>query len=374
MFSTLRSAYNVQQPDRAFLLGTLGRLWLAGVPIDWTATHINRRRRIPIPTYPFERQRYWLEEEDRGQPEARETLLAGYTGRVHVWPNGMQIVHQGLTEAEHFYQDIFEKEIYRHHGVEFRDGACVFDVGANIGSFMLYAHQACRGARIYSFEPAPPLFEKLRLNAELNRVDARLFNFGISDREGTAEFTFYPHSSGMSSFYPDEREEKAALRTLIHNELAQGKEGVADLLPFEDELVEQRFRSESWTCALRTLSDVIREHGVTRIDLLKVEVEKSEMDVLAGIAEADWGKIEQAVLEVHDLGDRLREVNSLLRDRGFAVILEQEEHYRGTDRWNAYALREHRRPDRAASLQRAEDRARRLREAMQGRANPEMRK
>jgi hypothetical protein len=168
----------------------------------------------------------------------------------------------------------------------------------------------------------------------------------------------------MSSFYPDEREEKAALRTLIHNELAEGKEGVADLLPFEDELVEQRFQSESWTCPLRTLSDVVRESGVSRIDLLKVDVEKSEMDVLAGIADEDWGKIEQIVLEVHDLGDRLRDVNALFRARGFAVILEQEEHYRGTDRWNAYALREHRRPDRAASLHRVEDRARRLREAM----------
>jgi len=117
---------------------------------------------------------------------------------------------------------------------------------------------------------------------------------------------------------------------------------------------------------MRTVSQVVREQGVPRIDLLKVDVEKSEMDVLAGIADEDWGKIEQAVLEVHDLGGRLREINALFRARGFPVILEQEEHYRGTDRWNAYALREHRRPDRAASLQRAEDRARRLREAMQG--------
>ncbi|HSS77369.1 MAG TPA: acyltransferase domain-containing protein [Thermoanaerobaculia bacterium] len=48
-FATLRSAYN-PQPDRAFLLGTLGRLWMAGVPVDWAATHAGRRRRIPLPT------------------------------------------------------------------------------------------------------------------------------------------------------------------------------------------------------------------------------------------------------------------------------------------------------------------------------------
>ena len=39
---------------------------------------------------------------------------------------------------------------------------------------------------------------------------------------------------------------------------------------------------------LTTLSDVLREENVTRIDLLKIDVEKSEMDVLLGIDEQDW--------------------------------------------------------------------------------------
>ncbi len=53
---------NDTQPDRAFLLGTLGRLWLAGVTLDAPALFAGQnRRRIPLPTYPFERQRYWLE-------------------------------------------------------------------------------------------------------------------------------------------------------------------------------------------------------------------------------------------------------------------------------------------------------------------------
>jgi FkbM family methyltransferase len=284
--------------------------------------------------------------------------------RRHTLPDGLEVAYQSKAELLQFYDDIFEKRVYTRHGITLRDGACVFDVGANIGMFTVFIAHQFPAARVFAFEPAPPLFDILSANAAPCGDRVTLFHCGLSRAAGSSALTFYPHSSGMSSFYPDEREEKAALRTLIHNELAQGKEGVADLLRFEDELVEQRFRSETWTCALRTLSDVIREHGVTRIDLLKVDVEKSEMDVLAGIADEDWGKIEQAVLEVHDLGDRLREVNDLFRARGFAVILEQEEHYRGTDRWNAYALREHRRPDRAASLQRAEDRARRLRESM----------
>jgi acyl transferase domain-containing protein/acyl carrier protein len=50
------------QPDRAFLLRALGRLWLSGVAIDWARVHAGEtRRRVALPTYPFERQRHWIE-------------------------------------------------------------------------------------------------------------------------------------------------------------------------------------------------------------------------------------------------------------------------------------------------------------------------
>lgn len=51
-----------QQSDGALILNTLGRLWLAKVSIDWASFyHHERRQRVPLPTYPFERQRYWIE-------------------------------------------------------------------------------------------------------------------------------------------------------------------------------------------------------------------------------------------------------------------------------------------------------------------------
>ncbi|MGD9030392.1 MAG: beta-ketoacyl synthase N-terminal-like domain-containing protein, partial [Anaerolineae bacterium] len=55
-----------KQPDEEFLLTTLGRLWLAGAEVDWSGFYAReRRRRASLPTYPFERQRYWIE--PRGQ-------------------------------------------------------------------------------------------------------------------------------------------------------------------------------------------------------------------------------------------------------------------------------------------------------------------
>ncbi|WP_424101434.1 type I polyketide synthase [Moorena producens] len=50
-----------KRSDLDFLLHTLGQLWLAGVRVDWEGFYNHQKRyRIPLPTYPFERQRYWI--------------------------------------------------------------------------------------------------------------------------------------------------------------------------------------------------------------------------------------------------------------------------------------------------------------------------
>jgi phthiocerol/phenolphthiocerol synthesis type-I polyketide synthase E len=48
--------------DAEFLLNSVGKLWLAGFQIDWQNFHSSDyRRRLPLPTYPFERKRHWIE-------------------------------------------------------------------------------------------------------------------------------------------------------------------------------------------------------------------------------------------------------------------------------------------------------------------------
>jgi acyl transferase domain-containing protein len=49
------------------MLAALGKLWAAGVQVNWRNFHRHERlRRIPLPTYPFERQRYRIEEQKNG--------------------------------------------------------------------------------------------------------------------------------------------------------------------------------------------------------------------------------------------------------------------------------------------------------------------
>lgn len=50
------------QGDRLRLLQTLGKLWTCGVPIDWSGLHEHEPpQRTPLPPYPFDRKRYWLD-------------------------------------------------------------------------------------------------------------------------------------------------------------------------------------------------------------------------------------------------------------------------------------------------------------------------
>ena len=59
--------------DLERLLGAAGELWSAGAEIDWQAFHAGPRRRVPLPTYPFERQPYWVD----SKPAAIATATAG---------------------------------------------------------------------------------------------------------------------------------------------------------------------------------------------------------------------------------------------------------------------------------------------------------
>ena len=48
--------------DSEYVARAIGRLWLAGATLDWPAYHAGERRlRVELPTYPFERKRYWAD-------------------------------------------------------------------------------------------------------------------------------------------------------------------------------------------------------------------------------------------------------------------------------------------------------------------------
>ncbi len=65
------------RPEPAALLTALATAHCAGVPVDWVAVLGGRGRRIPLPTYPFQRRRYWLEGGTAEAGEPAELDAAG---------------------------------------------------------------------------------------------------------------------------------------------------------------------------------------------------------------------------------------------------------------------------------------------------------
>lgn len=269
--------------------------------------------------------RNWLRMEREGQFLTYPRFLL---------PNGMPIVHCNRSETEFVYREMFEEEAYFRHGIKLSPGSSVFDVGANIGLFSVYAALHCEGLRITSFEPIPPLHHVLQLNMALYGVDSKLFRCGLGSQNGTVTFRYYPHVTIFSGRYADEIEERNTVRKYL--ETQQQHAGRTEEV---DELLADRLASEPYECSVFTLSHVIREEQIESIDLLKIDVEKGEWDVLLGIDEKHWDLIRQIVMEVHDSHGKLDRVCTLLRSKGFYLAVEQDRVLKDIGLYNVYATR-----------------------------------
>jgi acyl transferase domain-containing protein len=92
---SLRREYN----DWEIILRSAAGLHVAGASVDWTAFDRDySRRRVVVPSYPFERKRYWA---DQG-PDARRTTAAG--PRIH------PLVHRRIV-SPFLSSDVFETEL-----------------------------------------------------------------------------------------------------------------------------------------------------------------------------------------------------------------------------------------------------------------------
>ncbi len=275
-----------------------------------------------------------------------QTGCDGESG-TYTLPNGFKIAHQNKNETDYLYREIFEQELYIRKRIVLREDAVVFDVGANIGMFTLFACARCPRGRIYAFEPIAPIFDCLQRNAKLCDSQIKLFPMGLAEAEKTSEFTYYSRYSMMSGMtaYANSASEVEVIKRYLRNDQQQGASGDAGaLLAVADELLEGRFEGTRLTATLRRLSDVINEEGVENIDLLKIDVQRAETDVLHGIDPEHWSRIQQVVMEVHDEAGtdtqgRVAEITELLNRQGFTVFSEQDELLRGTDRFNLYAWR-----------------------------------
>jgi FkbM family methyltransferase len=212
----------------------------------------------------------------------------------------------------YLYDEIVERSVYFRNGIRPKRGGIIFDVGANTGMFLLAVHEQlrvdteCGWERYIAFEPLQQNIDMLRKNANAHGVGRYdIVECGISDADGNADFVYFAKVPGNSTMHI---KEKLELQSTSMN----------------PNMLEDRQNSR---CAVRTLSSILDDEysDIERIDLLKIDVEGSELLVLRGISKAHMKLIQQLVLEVHDVDGRLAEVLELLTMSGFDCSTESGE-------------------------------------------------
>jgi FkbM family methyltransferase len=260
---------------------------------------------------------------------------------THTLPNGQVVVHRHKYETDFLYREIFVKRIYARNGIRLEPNATVVDVGANIGLFSLFAKLECPTARVYVFEPARELFRLAQLNLRRFGEDVQLFPVGLSDSEKTLEFTYYPGYSIMSGFHAAADQDKAVLARGVRNQLtAAGRNKAPVTQRMVDAVVGKKLDgAERYECRLASLSSVLWNERLAKVDLLKIDAERCELEILSGIEAEDWPKLRQVVVEAHDRPMAVQ-LEQLLGRHGFRVLVEQETQFEDSEIYNLYARRD----------------------------------
>ncbi|MBL4704233.1 MAG: FkbM family methyltransferase [Flavobacteriales bacterium] len=236
---------------------------------------------------------------------------------------------------------------YLTHGIELHDGDVVVDVGANIGVFGLRASQWFNNIEIHSFEPVPQIYEVLTQNTVLSANEGfHAYQMGLGAKEDHMTITYFPNAPALSTTSPEMWEEdpdafKKAVKGSVRN--APDSMWYAKLVPnFMIPMIARKLMKgrQEMTCKIGTLSGMMKEQNISKINLLKLDCEGHEWEVLQGILEEDWPKIESLVMEVHDVNGRAAKTEALLREKGFnKITAEKEKALEETSLINLYALR-----------------------------------
>ena len=143
----------------------------------------------------------------------------------------------------------------------------ILDIGSNIGASIIFFHKKFPGARIFGFEPHPDTFRILEENVG-DMPNVRIFNYGlgasrqrIAVRAGKVNFAAF-NTSGRFK----DREEPGAT-------------------------VE---------CDVRRLDEVLREVGITQVDLIKIDCEGAEAEVFSTLPDEILNHCQWIGGEFHD--------------------------------------------------------------------------
>lgn len=194
------------------------------------------------------------------------------------------------------FEEIWKDEIYTKE-YKIQKGDIVVDVGANVGVFSIYAGK--KGAKVYSFEPNPQVFELLRENIRFNHLEDQVvaINAALGDTEDKVDL-FIPNSSKVY------KEGSASI----------SKQYVGGLI----EILYDDFKV--YKVQSKTLESFIKEFKLEKVDLLKMDCEGSELCIIKNSNPDVFEIIKNIAMETHCFFYTQKELLNNLIDKKYNIV------------------------------------------------------
>lgn len=160
----------------------------------------------------------------------------------------------------------------------------IVDVGAHAGFFSMHARSLNKKVKIVAVEPEPENIKAFEQHVKENNID------GV---------TLVKAALGLSS-----EPGKLIVTPDSHNHrLALGFEDKETLVPV----------------TVLSFADLLAQHKISEVSLLKMDIEGGEYDVFAGMSRADFAMVNYVILEYHEGREKSLELEQQLRENGFGV-------------------------------------------------------
>lgn len=215
-------------------------------------------------------------------------LINTCAGKEHFIHFQNAILHFGMGSGELAPYT----EIVINHGYEIssefiaKGNNTVIDLGANIGIYSISQGQRLKGGKVFAFEPNPVVFGRLKKNIAVNNMsNVFAFNKAVTANTGSVQFCF--------------REKRTTQGSVTGNNIGNF----------------QKYNVESVT-----LDDIVEGENLKGIDILKIDVEGSEVDVLKGGMRKALNLTKNIVLEYHS-NELKAQAISILGEKGFTKVI-----------------------------------------------------
>ncbi|MEJ1198979.1 MULTISPECIES: FkbM family methyltransferase [unclassified Streptomyces] len=219
------------------------------------------------------------------------------------------------AEAHTLWEEISSAAPYRRAAEGLGADEAIIDVGAHVGLASLLFAQLAPDNRLLAFEPAHKAYTCLVENLARHLPGATAYRQALGSAPGKSELIYRPYVASASTLFDDAEDDTRNLEAHLDNIHADAQTREVVRRTFN---VTQRIPVE-----VTTLAAVMAERGVDRVGLLKIDVERGELDVLDGIDPGCWPRIRRVLLEVHDIDDRLGRIVSRLAGLGFRATVSQ---------------------------------------------------